>query len=208
MNLEMNDKKGLRVGYIRVSSLYQNTERQLVGIEIDRCYTDKITGIKSDRPQLNALMEFVREGDIVIVHSLDRLARDLFVLIEIVSKLNKKGVSIQFIKENLTFNSINKNPMDELIFHVFGAVAQFQRAIIKEAQREGIENAKKKGIYKGRKKALSSEDEVKLLDILLKKNSNVADFKKMKYTEIAKKFDITPVTLWRYRKQLENSEID
>lgn len=204
----MTDKKGLRVGYIRVSSLYQNTERQLAGVDLDRCYTDKITGIKSDRPQLNAMMEFVREGDIVIVHSLDRLARDLSLLIDIVTKLNKKGVSIQFIKENLTFNSINKNPMDELIFHVFGAVAQFQRSILKEAQREGIENAKKKGIYKGRKKALGADEEKLLLDILLKKNSNVSEYKKMSYTEIARKFDITPVTLWRYRKSLENIELN
>lgn len=201
----MNDEKGLRVGYVRVSSLDQNTERQLAGVELDRCYTDKITGIKSDRPQLNALMEFVREGDIVIVHSLDRLARDLFVLIEIVSKLNKKKVSVKFIKENITFNSTNKNPMDELVFHVFGAVAQFQRAIIKEAQREGIENAKKKGKYKGRKKALSDEDELKLIDILSKKNSNLTEYKKLKYSKIANDFGITPVTLWRYRKVLEDS---
>lgn len=200
----MTDKKGLRVGYVRVSSLYQNTERQLAGIDLDRCYTDKITGIKSDRPQLNAMMEFVRDGDIVIVHSLDRLARDLFLLIDIVTKLNKKGVSIQFIKENLTFNSINKNPMDELIFHVFGAVAQFQRSILKEAQREGIENAKKKGIYRGRQKALTEEEEEKLINILLMKNSNVEEYKKVKYVDIAKSFGITPVTLWRYRKELKD----
>lgn len=198
----MTDKKGLRVGYIRVSSLYQNTERQLAGVDLDRCYTDKITGIKSDRPQLNAMMEFVREGDIIIVHSLDRLARDLSLLINIVTKLNKKGVSIQFIKENLTFNSVNKNPMDELIFHVFGAVAQFQRAILKEAQREGIENAKKKGIYKGRQKALTEEEKKKLINILLMKNSNVEEYKKVKYVDIAKSFGITPVTLWRYRQEL------
>jgi len=204
----MTSKKGLRVGYIRVSSLYQNTERQLAGIDLDRCYTDKITGIKSDRPQLNAMIEFVRDGDLVIVHSLDRLARDLFLLIEIVRKLNSKGVSIQFLKENITFNSVNKNPMDELVFHVFGAVAQFQRSILKEAQREGIEIAKKKGVYKGRKKSLNDDDEAQLLDILLKKNSNVAEYKKMKYAEIARKFDITPVTLWRYRKNLENTELN
>lgn len=203
----MTSKKGLRVGYIRVSSLYQNTERQLAGIDLDRCYTDKITGIKSDRPQLNAMIEFVRDGDLVIVHSLDRLARDLFLLIEIVRKLNSKGVSIQFLKENITFNSVNKNPMDELVFHVFGAVAQFQRSILKEAQREGIEIAKKKGVYKGRKKSLNDDEEAQLLDILLKKNSNVAEYKKMKYAEIARKFDITPVTLWRYRKNLENTEL-
>ncbi|MFW1916128.1 recombinase family protein [Acinetobacter sp. ULE_I064] len=204
----MTSKKGLRVGYIRVSSLYQNTERQLAGIDLDRCYTDKITGIKSDRPQLNAMIEFVRDGDLVIVHSLDRLARDLFLLIEIVRKLNSKGVSIQFLKENITFNSVNKNPMDELVFHVFGAVAQFQRSILKEAQREGIEIAKKKGVYKGRKKSLNDDEEAQLLDILLKKNSNVAEYKKMKYAEIARKFDITPVTLWRYRKNLENTELN
>lgn len=204
----MTGKKGLRVGYVRVSSLYQNTERQLAGIDLDRCYTDKITGIKSDRPQLNAMIEFVREGDLVIVHSLDRLARDLFLLIDIVRKLNNKGVSIQFLKENITFNSMNKNPMDELVFHVFGAVAQFQRSILKEAQREGIEIAKKKGVYKGRKKALDENEEAQLLSILIKKNSNVAEYKKMKYTEIAKKFDITPVTLWRYRKKLESTELN
>ncbi|MFZ7793188.1 recombinase family protein [Acinetobacter lwoffii] len=199
----MNTSKGYLVGYIRVSSVDQNTERQLADIELDRCYIDKITGIRSKRPQLEEMMMFVREGDTVIVHSLDRLARDLFLLLKIIEKLNKKGVSVKFLKENLTFNSFSKNPMDELILHIFGAVAQFQRSIIKEAQREGIKLRKDRGEYKGRKRVFTDEKLNELKDILRKKNSNVKEYKKIRYSAIAKKFNVSTVTLWRYRKEIE-----
>lgn len=200
----MTNNKGQKVGYVRVSTADQNTERQLVNIELDRCFKDKISGIKSKRPALDEMMDYVRQGDTVIIHSLDRLARDLQVLLGIVKKLTDKGVSVHFVKENLTFNdSTNRNPIDELILHIFGAVAQFQRAIIKEAQREGIEVAKKKGVYKGRKRTLDKEQEKKLKELLIKKSSSVDEFKSMSYADIARQFNISSVTLWRYRKEIE-----
>src|SRR5438270_6093635 len=94
---------GQRIGYIRVSTLDQNTERQLEGVELDKTFTDKASGKDTKRPQLEILMSFVRSGDTVVVHSMDRLARNLDDLRRIVQTLTGKGVKIEFLKEHLTF---------------------------------------------------------------------------------------------------------
>jgi DNA invertase Pin-like site-specific DNA recombinase len=191
------------IGYVRVSSDDQNTVRQLANVKLDKIFTDKITGIKTKRPALDELLAYVRHGDVVVIHSLDRLARDLSVLIDLVGKFKAKGVTVKFIKENLAFNPLSNNPMDDLLFHVFGAIAQFQRAIIKETQREGIEIAKKKGKYKGRPPALDKEKVAELKAILIQKNSDLDNFKKLSYTQIAKDFGISTPALWRYRNEIE-----
>lgn len=194
------------IGYIRVSSDDQNTDRQLANLKLDKVFTDKITGIKSKRPGLDDMLAYVRHGDIVVIHSLDRLARDLVILIDLVNKFKAKGVTVKFIKENLVFNPLSNNPMDDLLFHVFGAIAQFQRAIIKEAQREGIEIAKKKGKYKGRQPALNKEKVAELKLILTQKNSDLENFKKISYAQIAKDFGVSGPTLWRYRKEVDKEK--
>lgn len=148
--------KGQRIGYIRVSSLEQNTARQLEGIEVDSVYEDKISAKDTKRPGLQALLEFVRQDDHVIVHSMDRLARNLDDLRDIVRKLTTKGVKVQFVKENLTFSG-DDSAMSQLLLSVMGAFAEFERSLLKERQREGIELAKRRGVYKGRQKCLSSE---------------------------------------------------
>src|SRR5271170_4631459 len=96
--------KGQRVGYIRVSSADQKTERQLDGMHLDRVFTDKASGKNTERPQLAALIAFVREGDTVVVHSMDRLARNLDDLRRIVQTLTGRGIQVEFIKERLTFS--------------------------------------------------------------------------------------------------------
>jgi DNA invertase Pin-like site-specific DNA recombinase len=146
----------MRVGYIRVSTLDQNTVRQLDGIEVEKTFTDKASGKDTSRPKLDELLAFVREGDEVIVHSMDRLARNLDDLRQLVRTLTGKGVKVVFVKESLTFTG-EDSPMANLLLSVMGAFAEFERALILERQREGIAAAKARGAYAGRAPALTSE---------------------------------------------------
>ena len=148
---------GQKIGYVRVSSVEQNTDRQLEGLELARVFTDKASGKDTQRPELEQLLKFVREGDTVVVHSMDRLARNLDDLRSLVANLTKRGVKIQFVKESLTFTG-EDSPMSNLLLSVMGAFAEFERALIRERQREGVALAKQRGAYKGRKKALSALD--------------------------------------------------
>jgi DNA invertase Pin-like site-specific DNA recombinase len=182
--------KGQRIGYIRVSSFDQNTARQLEGIAVDKIFTDKASGKDTKRPDLDALMEFVREGDIVIVHSMDRLARNLDDLRQIVRTLTGRGVGIQFVKESLTFTG-EDSPMATLLLSVMGAFAEFERALIRERQLEGIALAKQRGAYKGRKKTLSPDQIIEL-------KARVA--RNEKKSEIARYFGISRETLYQYLK--------
>lgn len=151
------ETKGQKVGYIRVSSVDQNTARQLEGVEgLDRVFEDRISGKNTDRPQLQAMLAFVRAGDTVVVHSLDRLARNLTDLRCLVTELTSKGVKVVFAKETMTFTG-DDSPMATLMLSVMGAFAEFERALIKERQREGIAIAKARGdVYRGRKPALTA----------------------------------------------------
>jgi len=146
----------MRVGYVRVSSDEQNTVRQLDGVSLDKVFTDKISGKNVERPQLQVMLDFVREGDVVIVHSMDRLARNLDDLRKLVYMLTKKKVKVEFIKESLAFTG-DDSPMSMLLLSVMGAFAEFERSLIRERQKEGIEAARKKGVYKGRRKLLNDD---------------------------------------------------
>ena len=147
---------GQRIGYTRVSSLDQNPERQLEQTQVDRVFTDRASGKDVHRPQLGALLAFAREGDTVVVHSMDRLARNLDDLRQLVGSLTRRGIRVEFVKEGLTFTGEDA-PMSNLLLSVMGAFAEFERALIRERQREGISLARKQGKYRGRKKALSAE---------------------------------------------------
>lgn len=149
------------VGYVRVSTVEQNTDRQLDGVTVDKTFTDKASGGSKDRPGLEALLDYVREGDTVHVHSIDRLARDLLDLQSLLKELTGRGVGVRFHKENLAFTG-EDNPFQTLQLQVIGAVAQFERSIIRERQKEGIAKAKAKGVYRGRKPSIDTE-KVKLL---------------------------------------------
>lgn len=147
--------KGQQVGYKRVSTVEQNNARQLDGLTFDSIFEDKASGKDTKRPQLEAALAFVREGDTLVVHSMDRLARNLDDLRRIVLSLTKKGVSVRFLKESLTFTG-EDSPMANLLLSVMGAFAQFERELIRERQREGIAIAKAKGnVYKGRQPSLT-----------------------------------------------------
>lgn len=153
--------KGQRIGYIRVSTTDQNTERQLEGIALDRVFTDKASGKDANRHALQEMMAYARAGDCVTVHSLDRLARNLGDLRTIVTSLNAKGVTVEFVSERLTFDG-SENPMSSLMLNLLGAFAEFERAIIKRRQAEGISIAKAKGVYKGRKPKLDDQQAAEL----------------------------------------------
>ena len=153
--------KGQRIGYVRVSSFDQNPERQLEQVQVDKVFIDKASGKDTQRPELDTLLSFVRDGDTVVVHSMDRLARNLDDLRRLVQKLTKRGVRIEFVKESLTFTG-EDSPMANLMLSVMGAFAEFERALIRERQREGIALAKQRGAYRGRKKSLSEPQIVEL----------------------------------------------
>lgn len=181
---------GQRIGYIRVSSLDQHEDRQLEGIDVAKTFTDKASGKDTKRPQLETLMSFVRTGDTVVVHSMDRLARNLDDLRRIVQTLTGRGVRIEFVKEHLSFTG-EDSPMANLMLSVMGAFAEFERALIHERQREGIALAKQRGAYKGRKKSLSEPQIGQLRERLTTGVSKA---------QLAREFGISRETLYQYLK--------
>jgi DNA invertase Pin-like site-specific DNA recombinase len=154
---------GQRIGYVRVRTLDQNEKRQFEGQVLDRVFTDKASGKDTARPQLTELLRFARDGDTVVVHSMDRLARNLDDLRALVHSLTRKGVGVEFVKENLLFTG-EDSPMANLMLSVMGAFAKFERSLSRERQREGIALAKQRGAYKGRKKTLSPERAAEMVE--------------------------------------------
>ncbi len=176
------------VGYLRVSTLDQKTDRQLVGIQLNRTFTDHASGKDIDRPELSQMIAYVRDGDTVVVHSMDRLARNLEDLRSLVRTLTGKGVRVQFIKEGLTFTA-EASPMSQLLLNVMGSFAEFERAHILERQREGIAIAKVKGVYKGRRRALS-QDQVEQVKLKVAEGAKKA--------ALAREFKVSRDTIHRY----------
>jgi DNA invertase Pin-like site-specific DNA recombinase len=179
---------GQTVGYIRVSTLDQNTIRQLDGEHLDRIFSDHASGKDQNRPELEALIDFVRDGDTVLVHSMDRLARNLDDLRAIVRRLTDLKVKVRFVKENLTFTG-DDTAMATFMLSVMGAFAEFERALIRERQREGISLAKKAGAYKGRGKALNAERAAQLIQRAAAGETKAA---------LARDFGISRQTVYQY----------
>ena len=184
--------QGQRIGYVRVSSFDQNPVRQLEQVEVGKVFTDKASGKDTQRPELDSLLAFVREGDTVVVHSMDRLARNLDDLRRLVQKLTRRGVRIEFVKECLTFTG-EDSPMANLMLSVMGAFAEFERALIRERQKEGIALAKQRGAYRGRKKALSPDRDAELLQ-RVKAGEQKA--------KLAREFGISRETLYQYLREI------
>jgi DNA invertase Pin-like site-specific DNA recombinase len=184
---------GKRIGYVRVSTVDQNPDRQLSGVDLDKKFIEYASGKNIKRPQLIALLDYVREDDIVVVHSMDRLARNVKELLDLIDQLNTKNVTVSFIKENMQFTGLQDH-MSRLILTVMGAIAEFERQQILERQREGIAEAKKQGKYKGTKKKLNSEK----LEILKK------DLQTRKsISQIALDLGVSRFTLYRYIKEFD-----
>jgi DNA invertase Pin-like site-specific DNA recombinase len=185
--------KGQNIGYIRVSTPGQNTDRQdseLSSYDLDEVFIDYASGKDINRPQLEAALKHLRKDDTFIIHSMDRLGRNIDDLRKIVKALTDKGVSVMFHKESLIFNG-NDSPMSSLLLSLLGAFAEFERSLILERQREGIKQAKLKGKYKGRKAVLSKEQVIQL------KNRDNENYGK-KRTALAKEFSISRQSLYNY----------
>lgn len=174
----------MKIGYKRVSTLEQNLDRQDFQ-DVDKIFEEKTSGSTSNRPVLEEMIEFVREGDQIFVWSIDRLARNLRDLQDIIKQLNDKNVTISFLSENLTFSSDQEDPFSKLQLHLMGAFSEFERNLLKRRQREGIEKAKLRGVYKGRKKNTDYEQ--------------IKDLKKqgLGASEIARKAGVSRVTVYR-----------
>jgi DNA invertase Pin-like site-specific DNA recombinase len=154
---------------------------------------DKVSGKSTDRPELQNMLRHLRKGDQLFVHSMDRLARNLIDLRQLVAELTVRGVQVQFMKEGLTFTG-GDAPMSMLMLSIMGAVAEFERSIIRERQAEGIKIAKTRGVYKGRKASLTS-DQVE--EVRLKVAAGVPKAK------IAREYKCNRETLYRYLRQGE-----
>jgi len=183
---------GKRIGYVRVSTFEQNPDRQLVDVVVDKKFTDYASAKSTNRPQLKAMIEFVREDDVIFVHSMDRLARNLTDLRNLVNHFITNKIQVVFIKENLKFNG-EESAMSNLLLSLMGAFAEFEYAFIKERQKEGIKEAKKQGKFKGSKKKLDAPK----LEILREK-LKTRDSK----SKIARDLGISRFTLYRYLEKI------
>lgn len=187
---------GQSVGYQRVSTVDQNVERQLDGIVLDKLFTDHASGKDTDRPQLRECLSYVREGDTLVVHSMDRLSRSLVDLRRTVDALTARGVRVRFVKEGLTFSSDESDPCAVLMLSVMGAVAEFERSLLLERQREGIALAKQRGVYKGRKPSLSSEQCAEIAARLSERESAPA---------LAREYGVSRATIYNALKTVEKA---
>jgi DNA invertase Pin-like site-specific DNA recombinase len=179
---------GQRIGYQCVSTVDQNTDRQLDGVELDKVFTDKASGKDTNRPELARAIEYLRDGDTLVVHSMDRLARNLEDLRRIVRELTGQGVRVEFVKESLTFTG-EDSAMNTLL-SMLGAVAEFERSMIFERQREGIALAKAAGKYKGRKASLSQTQANELRERLASGES---------VTTLATEYGVSRQTVYNYK---------
>jgi DNA invertase Pin-like site-specific DNA recombinase len=181
--------KGQRIGYKRVSTVDQNTTRQLEGVAVDEVFEDKASGKSTaQRPALEAMFKHVRKGDVVLCHSMDRMARNLDDLRRIVLGLTSRGVRVEFTKEGLSFTG-EDSALSKLLLSVMGAFAEFERSLILERQREGIAIAKATGKYKGRKRTLG-------LDVVveLRRRAELGESK----AQLARQYRISRETVYQY----------
>ncbi|EGP1535800.1 recombinase family protein [Salmonella enterica] len=181
-----------QIGYVRVSTVQQNTDRQLDGVTLDKVFTEKVSGKNADREQLQAMINYVREGDTVHVHSLDRLGRNTRDVLNIIEALKEKGVSVQFHKEKFTAGA-EANAISNMMLNMLSSVAQMEREMMLERQAEGIAAAKARGTFKGRGNG-KAVDRVGIVSALAAGGS---------IRQVAKDFDVSTQTVQRIRREQE-----
>lgn len=190
---------GQTVGYVRVSSVDQNTDRQTEQLKhCNKLFIDNVSGKDVERPELQKMLEHIRESDVVEVCSIDRLARNNVDLQMLVKAMNAKGVTVKFLKEGLTFShDTESNPISKMMLTMLAAISEFERELIRERQAAGIAIAKENGKYKGRKPKL---------------NKNQVEYIKQQLglgiskSEIANTLGISRQTLYSYIKTTQNKE--
>lgn len=177
--------------YVRVSTALQNTDRQLFDVSCDREYVDRLSGKDINRPQLQAMIDNIRDGDVINCHSMDRLARNVRDLLDLIERITSKGGKIRFFKENLVFSNTQKgDAFQKLMLVMLGAISEFERNLILERQREGIAVAKLKGKYKGGKNKLIVEQVQELRNLISTKSLSVS--------KAAVKFGISRQSVYNY----------
>lgn len=182
--------KGQHIGYIRVSTVDQQTARQLDGLTLDKVFIDHASGRSRNRPALREMLDYVREGDTIHVHSMDRLARNVDDLRQLVDSLTGRGVRVYFRREGMEFAG-DDNAMSRLLLTMLGAVAEFSRAQLLENQREGIAKAKAAGKYKGRKAILNKAQVAELKARVAAGEAKAA---------LAREYKMSRQTLYQYLK--------
>ena len=183
----------MKIGYVRTSTTDQNTARQEVLMQelgVEQVYIDRMSGKNTDRPQLKRMMSFVREGDVVIVESISRFARNTRDLLELVEQLAAKNVEFVSRKEAIDTTT----PTGRFMLTVFGAVAELEREYILQRQREGIDIAKANGVYKGRKPIYRPE---------LHQVVSLWQSGKISAVEAMKRLDLKPSTFYRKVKEVK-----
>ena len=184
----------MKIGYARVSTFQQNLDLQLDALKKEGCekiYTEKASGAKAERPELQDLLDNLRKGDVVVVWKLDRLGRSLKHLVELVEQLTEKGVGLKSLNDPIDTSTSH----GKLVFNIFASLAEFERDIIRERTMAGLSAARARGRVGGRPKGLSEEAQKTAMaaEILYKEQElSVAD--------ICKKLDISKSTLYRYLK--------
>ena len=183
----------MRVGYIRVSTVEQHEDRQVKDLiengKVSKVFIDKMSGKDTNRPQLKAMLDYVRENDTVVVSEYSRLARSTRDLIDIVETLKAKGVNVISMKENYD----NNTPQGRLILKIFMDIAEFERELMLQRQREGIAIAKANGKYKGRQSKQRPEDWESLEAMYMSRQITVS--------EIAKRCDVSRPVVYKWLKE-------
>jgi DNA invertase Pin-like site-specific DNA recombinase len=185
---------GKKVGYIRVSTANQSVERQLTDLDLDIIFTDYASGKDTNRPKLQEMLNYIRDEDIIIVHSIDRLARNLDDLRKIIGIVTSKEARIKFIKEGLEFSG-DKSPMSDLMLSMIGSIAEFEHSLIRERQMEGIAKAKARGVYK-RANALTNEQITEIKQQIAQETPTM----QVNKARLAKAYGISRTTLYTYLK--------
>lgn len=190
----------MRVGYIRVSTVHQHTERQEDSLEqmnVEKLFIEKASGKDRNRPQLKALMEFVQPGDTVVVHELSRMARSVIDLYDIAKELNEKGVNLESLKEDIDLTSAT----GKLTFGIMAVMAQFERDLLLERQKEGIAAAKARGKKWGRENVYGTDERL-VHEVFSKYHA-----KKMTYAEATEKLGMKKSTFYyRYNKWMDEQK--
>lgn len=183
----------MRVGYIRVSTVEQHEDRQVKDLtenaEVSKVFIDKLSGKDTNRPQLNAMIDYVREGDTVVVSEYSRLARSTRDLIDIIETLQNKGVTVISMKEKLDTST----PQGEFMLTVFAGIATLERKLMLQRQREGIAIAKANGKYKGRQLKQKPEEWENLKAMYMSRQITVSD--------IAKRCDVSRPIVYKWLKE-------
>ena len=177
------------VGYARVSTLDQNPALQINALKsagCERIFTEKASGAQRDRPELSAALDYIRAGDTLVVWKLDRLARSMRQLIETVEDLQARGIELRSLTESID----TATPGGRLVFHIFGALAEFERAVIRERTSAGLQAARERGKKGGRPRTLGPKDLAAAKALLADPAIRVED--------VAARLKVSPATLYRH----------